>query len=160
MPAELGIGFSVKPMDKLLLAFDYNYTYWSIYKELRIEFKNDLPPSVANKSYQNTNTFRVGAEYQLNNKMFVRAGYYYDQSPLTEGHFSPETPSLDSNNYTFGFGYQMKKWAVDVSILYVDGQERTDYTFVRGEGVSAHKFEGTYVSNAIIPGIGFSYSIN
>ena len=160
MPAELGIGFSVKPMDKLLLAFDYNYTYWSIYKELRIEFKNDLPPSVANKSYQNTNTFRVGAEYQLNDKMFVRAGYYYDQSPLTKGHFSPETPSLDSNNYTFGFGYQMKKWAVDFSILYVDGQERTDYTFVRGEGVSAHKFEGTYVSNAIIPGIGFSYSIN
>jgi len=160
MPAELGVGMSFKPFDKLLLAMDYNYTYWSVYEELRINFKNGLPPSVADKSYQNTSTFRVGAEYQLNDKIFVRAGYYYDQSPLQEGHFSPETPSLDSNNYTFGFGYQMKKWAIDLSLLYVDGQERTDYTMVRGEGPSAHRFGGTYVSNAIIPGIGFTYSIN
>ena len=159
MPAELGVGISYKPMDNLLLAFDYNYTYWSIYKELRIDFKNGLPPSIANKSYQNTSTFRFGAEYQLNDNMFVRAGYYFDQSPVTEGHFSPETPSLDTNNYTFGFGYQMNKWTVDLSLLYLDGKERTDYTFVNGEGPSAHKFGGTYVGNAIIPGIGISYSI-
>ncbi len=159
MPAELGIGMSFKPMKKLLFAVDYNYTYWNVYKELRIEFKNGLPPSVANKSYQNTSTIRLGAEYQINDKMFVRGGYYYDQSPLTEGHFSPETPSLDTNNYTFGFGYQMKKWAIDLSLLYVDGIERTDYTMVLDEG-TAHRFGGTYVSNAIIPGIGFTYSIN
>ena len=159
MPAELGVGISYKPMDNLSLAFDYNYTYWSIYKELRIDFKNGLPPSIANKSYQNTSTFRFGAEYQLNDNMFVRAGYYFDQSPVTEGHFSPETPSLDTNNYTFGFGYQMNKWTVDLSLLYLDGKERTDYTFVNGEGPSAHKFGGTYVGNAIIPGIGISYSI-
>lgn len=160
MPAELGIGMSVKPFDKLLIAFDYNYTYWSIYEELRIDFKNGLPPSIADKSYQNTSTVRVGAEYQLNDNMFVRAGYYFDQSPLAKNHFSPETPSLDSNNYTFGFGYQMKKWAIDLSLLFVNGKERTDYTYVKGEGPSAHRFGGTYVDNAIIPGIGFTYSIN
>ena len=159
MPAELGLGMSFKPMDKLLVAIDYNYTYWSIYKELRIEFDNDLPPSVADKKYKNTNTFRFGAEYQLNDKMFVRAGYYYDQSPVPEGHFSPETPSLDTNNFTFGFGYQMDKWSFDFSLLYLKGKERTDYTFVTGEGPIAHKFGGTYVNNAIIPGIGISYSI-
>ncbi len=159
MPAELGVGMSFKPMDKLLVAIDYNYTYWSIYKELRIDFKNGLPPSIAHKNYHNTSTFRVGAEYQFNDKMFVRAGYYFDESPVTEGYFSPETPSTDTNNFTFGFGYQMHKWAVDFSLLYLKGKERTDYTFVRGEGPSAHKFGGTYVGNAIIPGIGISYSI-
>ncbi len=158
MPAELGVGISVKPMDKLLLAFDYNYTYWSIYKELKIEFKNGLPPSVSNKSYKNTSTFRFGAAYQLNDKIAVRAGYYYDQSPATEGHFSPETPSLDSDNFTFGVGYKMNKLAIDLSLLYVKGKERTDYTFVNGEG-SAYRFGGTYVSNAIIPGIGLTYKI-
>ena len=160
MPAELGVGMSYKPTKKLLLAFDYNYTYWSIYKELRINFKNGLPPSVSDKSYKNTSTFRLGAAYSVNDQISVRAGYYYDQSPLTEGHFSPETPSLNSNNYTFGIGYQMKKLAVDLSFLYVDGKERTDYTFVRGEGPSAHRFGGTYVSNAIIPGLGITYSFN
>jgi len=160
MPAELGVGISYKPMDKLLLAFDYNYTYWSIYKELNIQFKNGLPPSIANKSYKNASTFRFGAAYKVNDKIDVRGGYYYDQSPLTEGHFSPETPSLDSNNYTFGVGYKMEKLAIDLSLLYVQGIERTDYTTVKGEGTTAHRFGGTYVSNAIIPGIGVTYSIN
>jgi len=160
MPAELGIGFSFKPVNKLLVAVDYNYTYWSAYEELRIDFKNDLPTSVAIKNYHNSSTIRFGAEYQVNDKMFVRAGYYYDESPLTEGYFSPETPSLDTKNYTFGFGYQMQKLSFDFSFLYVDGQERTDYTYVSGEGTSAHKFGGTYVSNAVIPGFGITYSFN
>ncbi len=159
MPAELGVGISVKPLDKLLLAFDYNYTYWSIYKELNIQFKNGLPPSIADKSYKNTNTFRFGAAYQVNDKIAVRAGYYFDQSPLTEGHFSPETPSLDTNNYTFGLGYKMNKLAIDLSFLYVKGIERTDYTMVRGEGPSAYQFGGTYVDSALIPGIGITYNI-
>jgi long-chain fatty acid transport protein len=158
MPAELGVGFSFKPSDKLLVAIDYNYTYWSIYEALKINFKNNLPPSVATKKYKNSNTIRIGAEYKVNDNIFVRAGYYYDQSPLTEGHFSPETPSLDSNNLTFGLGYQMKKFTFDLSFLYVKGIERTDYTFVK-EGTMAHRFGGTYINSAIIPGIGISYNI-
>ncbi len=160
MPAELGIGISFKPLKKLLIAADYNYTYWNIYKELNIDFKNDLPNSVSDKSYKNSNTYRVGMEYEFTDAIAVRAGYYYDESPLTEGHFSPETPSLNSHNYTFGLGYQMKKIAIDFSILYVDGQERTDYTYVTGEGSSSSRFGGTYVSNAIIPGLGITYSID
>jgi long-chain fatty acid transport protein len=158
MPAEFGIGLSVKPTDKLLIAADYNRTYWSVYEKLVINFSNGLPPSIADKYYNNTNTYRIGASYQVNDKVAVRAGYYYDESPLSKGHYSPETPSLDSNNYTFGIGYQMDKLAIDFSFLYVDGKERTDYTLVRGEG-SPYKFGGTYVSNAIIPGIGITYTI-
>jgi long-chain fatty acid transport protein len=160
MPAELGVGVSFKPFKKMLVAVDYNYTYWDIYQELVIDFKNDLPSSVSDKSYKNTNTYRFGAEYTVNDKIKVRAGYYYDQSPLTSEHFSPETPSLDSNNYTFGIGYEMKKMTIDFSFLYVDGIERTDYTYVKGEGPSAHRFGGTYISNAIIPGLGITYSID
>ncbi len=159
MPAELGVGFSFKPTDKFLVAMDFNRTYWSVYKQLIIDFKNDLPTSIADKYYKDTSTYRIGASYQVNDKFTVRAGYYYDESPLTEGHFSPETPSLDTNNFTFGLGYQMDKLAIDLSLLYVDGKERTDYTMVRGEGTSPYQFGGTYVSSYIIPGIGITYKI-
>ena len=159
MPAELGVGISVKPTDKLLLAFDYNYTYWSVYKQLKISFANGLPDSVSDKDWKNSNTFRLGAEYKLNDKMAVRAGYYFDQSPLPETRFSPETPSIDSDNFTVGFGYQMNKLSLDFSILYHKSKERTDYTWVRGEG-SAYRFGGTYIANAIIPGFGLTYKIN
>ena len=158
MPAELGIGISVRPTDKLLIAADFNRTFWSVYEQLVIKFANGLDPSISDKYYEDTSTYRIGASYQLNDKVTLRAGYYYDESPLSEGHFSPETPSLDSNNYTFGIGYQMDRLSVDFALLYVDGIERTDYTIVQGEG-TPYKFGGTYVSNAIIPGIGFTYKI-
>ncbi len=159
MPAELGIGISVKPNDKLLLAFDYNYTFWSAYQKLQIDFKNGLPSSVNDKNWKNTNTFRLGAEYHVTDNIAVRAGYYYDGSPIPQERFSPETPSMDSNNYTFGLGYNMNKLSIDFSILYHQAKERTDYTWVNGEG-SAYRFGGTYVMNAIIPGIGVTYKIN
>ena len=159
MPAELGIGASYQVTDDLLVAFDYNYTFWDVYKELKIEFDNDLPPSIADKSYHNSGTYRLGLEYQLSDNMFARAGYYFDESPLSEGHFSPETPSLDTNNYTFGFGYKADKLSFDLSFLYVSGKERTDYTIVEGEG-TPYRFEGTYVNNAIIPGFGITYSLD
>jgi len=159
MPAELGVGISVKPTDKLLLAFDYNYTYWSVYKQLKISFANGLPDNVSDKDWKNSNTFRLGAEYKLNDKMAVRAGYYFDQSPIPATRFSPETPSIDSDNFTIGFGYQMDKLSLDISLLYHKSQERTDYTWVNGEG-AAYRFGGTYIANAIIPGFGLTYKIN
>jgi len=159
MPAELGVGFSFKPIDKILVAIDYNYTYWDIYKELKIVFDSkDLPPSISEKNYHNTSTIRIGAEYQATGNLFIRAGYYLDESPLSKGHLSPETPSLTTDNFTFGVGYQTKKLAVDLSVLMLYGRERTDYTTVN-EGLSNYKFGGSYINNAIIPGIGISYNI-
>ncbi len=159
MPAELGVGFSFKPSDKILVAIDYNYTYWDIYQELKIVFDSkDLPPSISEKNYHNTSTFRIGTEYKASDNIFIRAGYYMDESPLSKGHLSPETPSLTTDNITFGLGYQTDKLAIDLSVLFLYGRERSDYTTVN-EGLSNYKFGGTYLNSAIIPGIGISYNI-
>jgi len=159
MPAELGIGFSFQATKKLLLAFDYNHTYWSAYKKLEINFDNDLPSSVAIKNYHNTSTIRMGAEYQLTGHFAVRAGYYYDETPVPGNYFSPETPSLNTDNFTFGLGYESDKLSVDLSLLYLKGEENTGYTKVYGEGPAPHKFGGDYISSALIPGIGITYSL-
>jgi len=157
MPAELTVGLSCQVTDKLLVAFDLNQTYWSIYKSLDTDF-NILPDNSMPKNWQNTFTYRLGAEYTVNDQWSVRAGYYYDQSPIPPTYFSPDTPSLDSNNYTFGVSYKKDKWSFDAAFLYVGGLERTDSYDYYVEGLSAPRFEGTYVSNAFVPSFGVNYS--
>ncbi len=157
MPAEWSTGFACKPFKKLMLAADVNYTLWSVYKNLDLKF-NRLPENLMPKNWQNTLTMRVGMEYALNDNISLRVGYYTDESPIPAGYFSPETPSLDSQNYTFGFSYSKEKWGVDFGFLYVDGKERTDsYRYYR-EGLSSPTFGGTYVSNALVTSLGFKYS--
>ncbi len=159
MPAELSVGLALKPFKNLSLAFDVNRTYWSAYKSLNIDFKSKLPDNKMPKNWRDVNTFRIGAEFAFNDNLAVRAGYYYDQSPIPAGYFSPDTPSLDSDNYTFGFTYSHKKFAFDFAFLYVDGKERTDsYNFYK-EGLGAPRFEGTYVTNAFVPSFGFNLKL-
>ena len=159
MPAELSVGMAVKPLQKLSLALDVNYTYWSIYKSLDIDFKTQLPDNSMPKNWKNTFTARVGMEYEISEKLLIRAGYFKDQSPIPATYFSPETPSTDSDNFTFGFTYNYKKYAFDFAFLYVKGHERTDSYDYYKEGISAPRFDGQYIYNALVPSFGFNIKL-
>ncbi|NPA45855.1 MAG: transporter [Chlorobi bacterium] len=156
MPAELSAGISAKITDKWLVAFDVNETYWSVYKSLDVDF-NHLPDNSMPKNWHDTFTYRLGSAYTLTDALTVRAGYYYDHSPISKGYFSPDTPSLDSNNYTFGMSYRFKNWTVDASFLYAQGLERTDSYDYYKEGLGAPRFVGSYISNAYIASLGVNY---
>lgn len=157
MPAELSMGVSYKITGKWLIAFDLNETYWSIYKSLHTDFYI-FPDNTMPKNWHNTFTYRVGTQYSFDNHWQIRAGYYYDESPIPPTYFSPDTPSLDSHNFTFGLSYKKAKWSIDAAFLYVKGLERTDSYDYYVEGLSAPRFEGTYVSNAFVPSFGINYS--
>jgi long-chain fatty acid transport protein len=159
MPAELSVGLAVSPLENLTLAFDLNRTYWSVYESLDIDFKTKLPDNSMKKNWDDTFTYRFGMQYQFGEKLTLRGGYYYDQSPIPATYFSPETPSLNSDNYTFGFTYKYKKYEFDFALLYVNGKERTDSYLYYKEGMGSPVFEGTYVSNAIVPSFGFNIKL-
>ncbi|NPA42704.1 MAG: transporter [Chlorobi bacterium] len=159
MPAELSTGVAVKPFKQLTLAFDYNYTWWSIYESLDIDFANHFPDNRMPKKWQNTSTYRIGAEYAFSENLDLRVGYYSDQSPIPPTYFSPETPTADSDGYTFGFTYRHGRYAFDFAFLYVKGHERTDSYDYYVEGLSAPRFDGTYVSNALVPSFGLQIQL-
>ncbi|WP_206052092.1 OmpP1/FadL family transporter [Nonlabens xiamenensis] len=161
LPAEATLGISYKLSDKLLLAFDYNRAFWSEYNSLDIEFDNGIV-SENPRNYKDSSTYRFGAQYQALDNLVVRAGYYFDESPVRSGYFAPETPRNDSNGYTFGLSYQISpKFAIDASVLYLRFKEITesyDFYFDTGSPVAA-PFEGTYKSSALIAGLGLTYNM-
>ena len=161
LPGELTTGLSYQVTDKWLVAFDYNYTLWSVYKSLDVSFVNTAPAaaptptSVNPRNYQNASTYRVGTQYEATDKFTFRAGWYFDESPVQDGYFAPETPRNDSMGFTGGLTYQVnKKLGVDFSFLYLHFDE-VDNSY--DHATSGGAFGGTYKSSAFSPGVGITY---
>ncbi len=160
LPAEATVGVSYK-WDKFLFAFDYNRAFWSEYEALDIVFA-DGSESINPRNYKDASTYRFGVEYNATDKLDIRAGYYFDESPVQSGFFAPETPRNDSNGYTFGLSYNVSsKFSIDASLLYLRFKEINEsYDFYSDPGVPVNApFGGTYKSQALIPGIGVTYNM-
>lgn len=159
LPAELTVGFSYKVNDKLLVAFDYNRAYWNVYKSLIVDFHNAAPTSVNPRNYKDASTYRVGAQYTANEKFSFRAGWYFDESPVQDGFFAPETPRNDSMGYTGGLSYQInQRLGVDFSFLFLHFKEvNNSYDYYQEDGQNT-TFGGTYKNVVFSPGVGLSYN--
>ncbi len=160
LPAELTLGFSYKITDQWLAAVDVNHTFWNKYKSLDIDFENPaLPDSQNPRNYKNTNTYRVGIQYKPSDKFSVRAGGYFDESPVQNGYFAPETPRNNSIAGTLGFTYQVTpKLGIDVGANFVHFKEvDNSYDYYQEDG-NPVSFGGTYRSAATSIGVGVSYN--
>ncbi len=154
LPANLDMGLSYQVTPDLMIGMALNYVFWDAYKELEFEFEQNQ--DLNNKSpreFSNTLILRLGGQYRVNESLYLRAGGYYDPSPVNDIYFSPETPSLDNLAFTGGLSFlPMQNLSIDLSLLFILGLE--------GEREFAPaNFGGTYKSTVLIPGLGISYSL-
>ncbi len=153
LPANLDIGLSYQFTLDLMVGLALNYVFWDAYENLTFAFEqNPDLDDISPREYSNTLIVRVGAQYRVNDALYLRAGGYFDPSPVNEIYFSPETPSLDNLAFTGGMSFlPMQNLSIDLSLLYIMGLE--------GEReFEPANFGGTYKSRVIIPGLGISYN--
>ncbi|QNJ97865.1 OmpP1/FadL family transporter [Constantimarinum furrinae] len=161
LPAEMTVGLSYQFCDKWLFAFDYNRAFWDIYESLDIDFADEnIPDSFNARNYKNASTYRFGLQYEATSMFTLRAGYYFDESPVQEGFFAPETPRNDSNGYTAGLTVNLsERFQIDASFLYLHFKEvEASYDAYFENGVAV-PFGGRYKSNAFVPGLGVTYKM-
>ncbi len=154
LPANLDIGLSYQVTPDLMIGMALNYVFWDAYEELAFAFEqNPTLDDISPRDYSNTLIVRAGGQYRLNDALYLRAGAYYDPSPVNEVYFSPETPSLDNLAFTGGVSFlPVQNLSIDLSLLFILGLE--------GEReFEPANFGGTYKSRVLIPGLGISYSL-
>ncbi len=110
-PAQLALGASWKPTDKLLLEFNWTNVFWSCFKAINI-YMDHLPGSGSSglmgtadgnaKHYQDAYRIGVGAEYTLNDVVKLRGSFIYDKSPLNRDFMDVMLPVDD--RYIIGTG--------------------------------------------------------
>ncbi|HEY9114990.1 MAG TPA: outer membrane protein transport protein [Bacteroidales bacterium] len=154
LPANLDVGVAVQATKKLLIAIEFDWTFWSVYDSLKFTFAQagDLLNSSSPREYHNAFIPRIGFEYAFSEKFQLRIGGYYDASPTNPNYFTPETVSLNTAALTAGFSwYPVKNLGIDFSILQLFGQQSQ-------KNYAPDNFGGTYKTNTTAPGIGISYS--
>jgi long-chain fatty acid transport protein len=156
LPSTLSLGIGFMPTEALTIAVDVSRVGWSAYEKLRFDYSENVNGSKFTenaRNYEDAYIYRIGAEYQLNEKMALRGGAYLDQTPVQDGYLTPETPDADSRGLSAGIGYRINdKINVDASFLYINKKERTD------TGALAGGIAGTFKSVAYIPGLALTYN--
>jgi long-chain fatty acid transport protein len=98
--------------------------------ELRIELPGtnamgEPNASSAPQQYENTTTFRLGAEYGLPAQhAALRAGFIYDPTPIQPETQTAQLPDINRVNVTAGGSYYFGDYAGHFSLLWVTPGER------------------------------------
>ncbi len=146
IPENYGIGIAVKPAKNLVIAADI----------VRINFNNvasvgNPGPSEANGpgggipaladptkklgldngmgfGWKNQTVYKLGAQYGVNNRLLVRAGYNYGKSPIPDNQvtFNTLAPATVEKHYTLGFTYKANEnLEVTGTYLYAASHNQT-----------------------------------
>ncbi|MGZ2370906.1 OmpP1/FadL family transporter [Ancylomarina sp. YFZ004] len=179
LPASLNVGFAYQIDEKWLVSADVNFVKWDVYKTLSFDFKDETKMAYPNpdpatntsvpfieipaisdtesiRDWDNAMSYRIGAQYSYNEKLDLRAGFYYDETPVQENYYAPETPGANKIGITAGASYKLNnKFSLDAAILYGFGEKTEGYdTNPKSQG-----FGGEYKNTAIFPTIGITYNL-
>ena len=153
LPSTTTLGLGYKLSEKITLALDINFVGWAVYDTLAFDFAietDKLKDQHSPREYKNVFVFRLGGQYEIKPNFTLRAGAYFDMTPVQNGYITPETPDANKMCFTGGLSYILKdRVGIDLSFLYVEGFKREAVNY-------ENNFGGIFKARAFIPGIGFN----
>lgn len=162
LPSNLTFGVSYRPSARWELALDVQYVGWNAYDSLNVAFTPNVLNGYtikAEKDYKNTVIARVGAQYKATDRLDLRAGVYFDQSPIRSDNYNPETPGMNKLGVSAGLTFEpLKHLQVDFAFLYIQGFDREGSYRLKNMITNADEvFAGKYSSNALTASLGVAY---
>jgi len=161
LPAALNIGVSKTWNDTLTVEFVYERTFWSAYKTLNFDYDSAIQPGLVSsfddpklKDWVDTNTFKFGVTYEMNEKLTLMGGYAYDETPVPTKTLSYELADSDAHVFSGGFKYKQNEqlnWGV--AVLY-DLKESHTLELCENENGIVGKFTD---GGALLITLGISY---
>lgn len=163
LPDNWNVGVNYKPTNRWDLSAEVQFVGWGAYKTLDVKFSPDSELGKYNisapKNYKNSRIYRLGAQFAATNRLDVRLGTYFDESPVKDDFLNPETPSMNKLGITAGLSFRpLESLSVDFAFSYVTGFGRDgSYTDLDLMG-NPRTFGGHYNVYAITPSIGIAYA--
>jgi long-chain fatty acid transport protein len=142
LPGDFGIGLSYKINPAWTVNGDFAYTMWDTLDKLVIEFDTPLitgtptapvtvSKSTMNLEWENTMRVSLGTQYWLGAANALRAGFFYDQSPIPDSSVNPTFPDIsDKMSGNIGYTRVFGAFSADLSFEHIMFSEReiTDQT--------------------------------
>jgi long-chain fatty acid transport protein len=133
---------------------DINWTRWSRLQRVPIDFANPgTPATVLNINYEDTVRYAVGLEWYATDRLTLRTGFAYDETPIRSAEF--RSPRIPNNNFYFlsaGLRWSPRDWMdIDVGYAHIfEETPRSDFTDnQRHELVGSYNVHVDIVSAAV-----------
>ena len=121
LPASATFSVTHNVNDRLTIAADVTRTAWSTaFDSVTIDYASNQADSVLNFDYRDTTFASIGADYKLNDRVTLRGGLAYDQTPTTDAHRDVRVPDTTRKWVTLGLGYAAsEKTEFNVGYLHI-----------------------------------------
>jgi len=116
IPATAGLDWVHVFSDRFTLGVSATWTQWSSFQSLTLKSDGNLIVSIP-YNYRDTMMYSVGGDYRFTDRLTLRAGVAFDETPTRDSTRDPRIP--DNNRWftSLGFGYEVK----EIPGLSVDG---------------------------------------
>jgi long-chain fatty acid transport protein len=119
-PQQAALGISLQATDALTLSADLKWINWSsTMKNLTVEGPEGYD-FVMDPGWDDQIVYALGGEYQLTDRLALRAGFNYAASPIDENNAASNLilPGVVEDHYTFGMDYQFTQWELGFHYMY------------------------------------------
>ena len=151
LPHFMTLGVGWRPLDALLLELDAQYTTWSTYDEIVLDFQQNTPSDTSTivNNWRDAWALRFGAEYEVIPRLPVRLGVAYDASPIPDETVNASLPGNNRIAGSIGVGYTIAGFRADIGYQLLQALER---------GITNGRApDGNYQTRAHLLGINVGY---
>lgn len=157
LPSSVDLGITQRLDAKTQLHAGAEFTRWSRLQQLSVATNSPLVGTTAEEfHWKDSTAYAIGVTHDLTDKLQLRAGFAYDQSPVTEADASVRVPSGNRFVTNIGAGYKFNKaQSIDVSYSYLKEQSfQVNQAGVAAAGLPA--YQAKFENSASIIGLQFN----
>ena len=126
MPDSIAGGVSWAPTKDLSFEAGAIWTRWSTFRTLRIHLGEPMNAvSESKKKWDDAWRLNFGVEYEANDWLTLRAGYVYDQSPMTDTYADYLVPTDGRNIFSGGLGMKWGNFSTDLTYAFIKANSRS-----------------------------------
>ncbi len=107
MPRQLILGLSFDANEYLAVLADYQWTEWSVFDLIPLDFERVLTPDrTIFQSYTNTHAVRFAFDWSYDERIDISGGYSYNTAAAPEETVTPLLPDAARNTIAMGASFQ------------------------------------------------------
>lgn len=117
-PDNISLGLAYRPTEKWTIGLDVEWYDWRRFSKSRLDIEREVPAAgftdaSVDLEWKYQWFFKLGVEYVVNEKIFLRGGYLYGVSPVPDRTLSPDNPDSNQHNFAVGIGYKFGNITLD-----------------------------------------------
>lgn len=160
LPESVSASFYHQVDPKLALMADATWTRWSRFQELRFKFASGIDDGVTTENWKDSTRFSAGAIYKANEKLTLRTGVAYDNTPIpSEEYRTPRIPDEDRFWVALGAGYKFsERLGLDFGYAHLFVKDPVINKNPTGEDAPRGGLKGTYDASVDIVSVQLAYN--